>query len=1053
MNIPSILLVFAALFCSMICARPCAAQITFEREINVNNAYEVIRDQDGTYYMLTVSGGTYTYFGIAKMDQLGRPSGQTLIRDFDLTSYSNRFHDFCLTPFGIAAVGAENYSNLVLFTCTADLEDRQIKPLLNHPISEAKFTLLADNGYAVLANFRSSADKWDLKLLRLDASGNVLWTKIFAEANTLSPVEIYEASSGELILVANHLSEGLIIRTSSDGTLISKKILSGADQLAIIDSHFRNDALYLLGSRASTSCELLQIDENGQIADRDVLFTSTFVSHESRFALSDDGDLALVTQAWPSKGFNLMLFNASMEIKNTVLFERGSTPEIFTQARSIVCAPDGFFITAKATDALAIKTDRSGDTGTPPPFQKIDDSGISYHYNTNHYSWVDLENDGKKELIIANGSVRMFSFSDATGQFSERTVALPGDLTNTRAFSACDFNNDGAIDLYADRYFPGVHGGFYSQPNILFKNNGNGTFTAITDRNINNPGSSTMQSIWVDINKDGYQDLFTVNIDRDRAYLNNGDETFTEMSSSNFEEKRDWIYSTHYAFTDINDDGFTDYISSQNLQIDIMLNIEGKRFEKHGLLEYFDFSGAFNMPSGIYGFAPGHFNGKKCAILMDGRGSYFEHDGTLFRQKVMPAGLEFRNNPTKGLFIDFDNDGDLDTYLSGRNTYDIETHIFNRNDGETGFTYYRNFSRDQFRSFTFRDVDGNGAPDVLGGHSNVTLLKNTSLNNWLTVRLKGRASPSMGDGAVVSVKANGKWAHLRTSTHAGHNGRVEYESTFGLNQAGAADSVQIEWPSGCVSIRTNVPSNEILIIEEDCSGLPPEFTLQPKICSGESLTVSFTSSGKKFKWFTSLSSASIAETGTEVQIDTLTQPMTFFVANADSSLLSRRVPVHINVVSPPEFAIAAEQSGNNLELAIVTNDAIDSFEWRINDEVVSEVQAFSYPFETSGLVTICGKGAIEGCTTTQCTEVIVTSLEASSSGYKVYPNPFDHSFVLENKVEVNSEIEIFTATGSPVSALTSMHKTFIEVNMERHPAGVYFVRVDGRNFFKIIKIR
>ncbi len=1050
MNLARVLLVFAALFCIMTCTLPCAGQITFEREINAANAYEVIRDQEGTYYMLTVSGGTYSYFGIAKMDQLGRQSGQTLIRDFDITSYSNRFYDFCLTASGIAAVGAENSSNLVLFTCTTDLEDRQIKLILNHPISEAKFTLLADNGYAVLANFQSSQDNWDLKLLRLDANGNVLWSEIFAEANTLSPVDVYEASNGELILVANHYSEGLIIRTSSDGALISKKIFNGADQLVIIDSDFKGDELYLLGSAANTSCEFLHIDKNDEVADRDVLFTADFVSHDSRFSLNDEGDLALVTVAWPSKGFNLMLFNASRQIKNTVLFERGSAAEVFTQAKSIVSAPDGFFITAKATDALAIKTDLSGGTGPPPPFQEIEDPGIPYTYSTHHYTWVDLENDGKKELIVAAGSVKMFSFDDASGKFSEITVPLPGDLTDTRGFSVCDFNNDGANDLYAIRYSPGVNGGYYSKPNILFKNNGNGTFTAITDRNINDSGSSTMQSIWVDINKDGYQDLFTVNIDRDRAYLNNGNETFTEFSSSNFEEKIDWIYSTHYAFTDINEDGFTDYIASQNLQIDVMLNIEGKRFEKHGLLEYFDFSGSFNMPSGIYAFASGQFGGKKCAILMDGRGSYFEHDGTLFRQKAMPAGLESRNNPTKGLFIDFDNDGDLDTYLNGSNTYDIRTDVFNRNDNETGFTYYRGFFHDQFSSFTFTDVDRNGAPDLIGENR---MLKNKSSNNWLTVRLKGHASPSMGDGAVVSVKANGKWASLRTSTHAGHNGRIEYESSFGLNKAETADSVKIQWPSGCVSIRTNVTSNEILVIEENCSGVPPEFAFPPKICTGESLNGSFTSSGKKFLWFTDLSSSAIAETGSEVQIDTLTRPVTLFVANGDSSLLSRRVPVHFNVVSPPEFVITSEQSGNNLEFSIVTDDAIDSFEWTIDDQFVSDFQSFTYPFETRGIITACGKGTFKGCTTTKCTELIITSLDASPSGYKAYPNPFDHRFVLENEGGTSSTVEIFNTTGSLVSILNSMHGTLIEVNMDGHPAGVYFVRVNGRIFFKIIKVK
>jgi hypothetical protein len=60
---------------------------------------------------------------------------------------------------------------------------------------------------------------------------------------------------------------------------------------------------------------------------------------------------------------------------------------------------------------------------------------------------------------------------------------------------------------------------------------------------------------------------------------------------------------------------------------------------------------------------------------------------------------------------------------------------------------------------------------------------------------------------------------------------------------------------------------------------------------------------------------------------------------------------------------------------------------------------------------------------------------------------------LEHIAAVTCKIEIFTATGSPVSAGCSTHETFIEVNMQQHPAGVYFVKVNGQRFFKIIKAR
>lgn len=1029
------------------------AQITFERELGVRDATCAIRDSDGSYFMLTaVTVGNGSNFGVTRLASSGEQKN-IRIRDPQNTIYYNDFHDLQRTSSGIAAIGREHGTDLVLFTCTADLENRAIHVLAQGSVSMTGFDYLADQGYVVAAVFEDPANDYNIRVMRLDANANGVWEIEVDKPTTLRLVGIYELANGDLLLVADENGDGLILRISADGnSVVWEKYLTGSDGLAILAARFQNDHLYLLGSTAEgTTGELVQIDGNGDIVARNILFTkSSAIFFETTFTLSDDGRLAVITDAWPDKGFNLMLFDADFVLKKTVMFERATTYDGYTRAKSIVDAPDGFFITASAPDALAIKTDNDGSSGDPPPFQEVEDPGLLPEYGHNYYAWIDLENDGKKELVVANGSVRMFSHDDATGKFREIAVPFGEDLSNTYSVSICDFNNDGAMDLYANRYMPGGNGGYFPVPNLLLKNNGDGTFSSVGDLNINDAEMSTLQSVWFDINNDGFQDLFTVNVERDKAYLNRGDGTFDEVAPENFEEKNDWIYPAHYTFRDVNSDGFVDYIAAQNLQIDVMLNIQGQRFEKHALLEFFDYS-LSALPAFLYEVTPGYFNGRKCAMLMDGRGSYFEQDGDIYRQTSLPSGLVNRNNPTKGEFIDFENDGDLDIYLNGENIYDIRTHLFQRNDSETGFTRYRRFSNERFRNFTFYDADGNGAPDIVGGDGVVKFLKNTSANNWLTVTLEGNISTRVGDGAVVSVKANGKWAHQELTTHAGHNGKVEYEAHFGLNKALVADSIRIEWPSGCVTVQTNVSANQFVSIEEDCSGPAPEMSYTSKVCQGEAVTVSVNSTGTKFSWFTDLTSPAIAVSGTQVEIDTLTRSVTFFVANADSTRLSRRVPVRIEVVPLPEFSIVTEQNGNTVQLSIETGPVPDSFTWTVNEQVVSNDVSFDYPFDTSGLLTVCGEAVLEGCVFATCMETVVTSVDETQWDSDIYPNPFQQTFVIREMTTL--PIEVFTAQGRRIPVSHSKDEHAIEVDLTGYPPGVYFVKVNAWKFVRVIKAR
>ena len=214
-----------------------------------------------------------------------------------------------------------------------------------------------------------------------------------------------------------------------------------------------------------------------------------------------------------------------------------------------------------------------------------------------------------------------------------------------------DFDNDGAIDIYlvnaAD--LPGFQS--KSPPvNALYRNNGDGTFTDVTQRaGVGHSGYGTGITAG-DYNNDGFVDLYVTNFGANVLYQNNGDGTFTDVTQAAGVGNARW--SAGAAFADYNNDSFVDlYVA----------NYCDWTFENHKTCDR----------QGIEVYCgPEDFNGLPDALYRN------NGDGT-FTDVTRNAGV---HNPTgKGLGViwaDYDNDNDLD--------------IFVANDGTENFLYQNN---------------------------------------------------------------------------------------------------------------------------------------------------------------------------------------------------------------------------------------------------------------------------------------------------------------------------------------------------------------------------
>lgn len=158
-------------------------------------------------------------------------------------------------------------------------------------------------------------------------------------------------------------------------------------------------------------------------------------------------------------------------------------------------------------------------------------AGIDLPLNQNRtVSWGDFNNDGFPDFIIMPPCALFKNKGDGT--FMEVTASA-GIAQETQCTTAAwaDYNDDGNVDLYISRGFD------VPFPDILYKNNGNETFTDVTAASGINNSAMARAATWGDYDNDGDKDIYVVNFDNSREdnrfYRNNSDGTFTNVAAEN----------------------------------------------------------------------------------------------------------------------------------------------------------------------------------------------------------------------------------------------------------------------------------------------------------------------------------------------------------------------------------------------------------------------------------------------------------------------------------------------------------------------------------------
>ncbi len=427
----------------------------------------------------------------------------------------------------------------------------------------------------------------------------------------------------------------------------------------------------------------------------------------------------------------------------------------------------------------------------------LDDSGY-----TTQASFFDFDKDGDLDMFLINHSLQEYStgaqenpelrtqknpnfanklYRNDGGRFkniSDEAGITSNVLTFGLGLAISDVNSDGWPDVYVSNDF--------NEPDYLFINNGNGSFTEELSKRLDQISMYSMGSDFADFNNDGLTDLITLDMlpednqtqkmhsgaenfdkmqflfkkgffnqfSRNMLQMNNGDGTFSEVGQFAGVSNTDWSWSA--LFSDLDNDGYKDlfvtngyvkdYTDMDFLKYTVDQSIRQKQTGTQTVVtDFINTMPTIEIPNYVF--------------QNNGRGS--------FNNRTSEWGLNQKGVSAGAAYADLDNDGDMDLIVNNTNAY---------------AGVYRNNS------------------------------EALSRNNYLRLQLKGTAQNPSGIGAKISVFTAGQIIYQEQMPVRGFQSSVDPILVFGLGKSTKIDSMAIVWPDDQSEVLRHIKVNQSLVV-------------------------------------------------------------------------------------------------------------------------------------------------------------------------------------------------------------------------------------------------
>jgi len=486
---------------------------------------------------------------------------------------------------------------------------------------------------------------------------------------------------------------------------------------------------------------------------------------------------------------------------------------------------------------------------------------------------LDFDNDGRMDLFFTNGAklpemektdARFYNCllrNRGDGTFEDVTARaglLGKDLGFSFGVAAGDYDNDGNEDLFICN----------AGRNTLYHNNGDGTFSDVTERSgigMKPKDVLSVAAAWFDYDNDGKLDLMVSNytvwtpqIDKicavngqeyychpkvypsvaNRLYHNIGNGRFEDVTDSSGIGK-ELGKGMGIAIADFNGDGYMDvFVANDTVRNFLFVNRKNGTFKESGYEWGVAYDENGNAHSSMGADAKDYDNdgwpdlfynnlkGQIWGLFRNSSGKYMNYVSGLSHVSRLS---EHSSGWSNG-FVDYNNDGWKDLYSSNG---DID------NMGEVSRqpdTMFENVDGKEFRDVSaqlgpdfnhagfqrgsaFADLNNDGFPDLavtsLAEKPRILMNSADNGNHWLLVNTIGRRSNRDGIGAALKLTtASGRTLYNHVTTSGGFMSSSDKRVHFGLGTEKAIDSLEIRWPSGIVQTLKKVKADKILTVTE-----------------------------------------------------------------------------------------------------------------------------------------------------------------------------------------------------------------------------------------------